>query len=62
MRSSAGDTSRGRKTDVSTGCTPPPKKTETETKTGRDTETGEEKDAVKEVNSDIRQSFYLNEF
>lgn len=53
MRSSAGDTSRGRKTDVSTECTPPPKKTGTETKTGKDTETVGEIDAVKEVNSDI---------
>lgn len=53
MRSSAGDTSRGRKTDVSTECMLPPKKTGTETKTGKDTETSGEIDAVKEVNSDI---------
>lgn len=59
MRSFAGDTSRGRRTDVSMGCTPPPKKTEIETKTGKETEG--ETDAVKEVNSDITWSFYLND-
>lgn len=53
MRSSAGDTSRGRKTDVSMECTPPPKKTGTETKTGKDTEMEGETDAVKEVYSGI---------
>lgn len=47
MKSSAADTSRGRKTDVSMASMPPPKRRGT----GRETEerTGKEKEEVKEV-------------
>lgn len=59
MKSSAADTSRGRKTDVSTASTPPPKRRRTGNGREKRTETGKEIVGVKEV---LSSSMYKFEF
>lgn len=57
MKSSAADTSRGRRTDVSTASTPPPRRRGTGKKTEKRTETGNETEGVKEVLSSSKKTF-----
>lgn len=49
MKSSAADTSRGRKTDVSMASMPPPKRRGTGRETAERTETGKEIEEVKDI-------------
>lgn len=49
MKSFDGDTSRGRKTDVSMECTPPPRRTRTEKEIEKGAEMVAETEGVKEV-------------
>ena len=57
MKSSDADTSRGRKTGVSMECTPPPRRTGTETE--KEAEIRAENDGVKEVTLAFSQVFDL---
>lgn len=57
MKSSVADTSRGRRTDVSTASTPPPRRSGTGKKTEKRTETGNETEGVKEVLSSSKETF-----
>lgn len=57
MKSSVADTSRGRRTDVSTVSTPPPRRSGTGRKTEKKIETGSESEGVKEVLSSSKEKF-----
>ena len=53
VKSSAAEISRGRETDVSMECMPPPNRTEIEKKTKKGTETEVETEGVKQVNKKV---------